>query len=108
MLFFIAVESSHIDKYLSGTSELQLFLMATAILGCLCSWLATYFWNWGCSLVPISLGGQLTIFETIFGLFFVYLFEKRLPSSFEFAGIAIMLLAVLYSMHTFNLEMETS
>lgn len=98
-IFFIQQEQ--IQKYFVLTTELKTFLIATAFLGCLSSWLGSYLWNAGSSRLPVSFGGLMTIFETIFGLSFVYLIEKRIPSSWECLGIALMLLAVIYSMQVF-------
>ncbi len=42
----------------------------------------------------MSFAGQLTIFETIFGLLFIYLFEQRLPNLLECLGIALFLIAI--------------
>ena len=92
----------YLQKFSVVTTELQLFLLITAILGCICSWFGSFLWNSGCTYLPISLSGQLTIFESIFGLAFVYLIEKRLPSTFEILGITFMLSAILYSVTMFK------
>lgn len=76
------------------------FLIGSFILGSVCSWLPFFLWNKGTLLVPISLAGQLTIFETIFGLLFIYMIESRLPSLFEFIGIVALFAGVLTAFKT--------
>lgn len=76
------------------------FLVGSLILGVVSSWCATFFWNLGNKLVPVSLAGQLTIFEVIFGLILIYFAEQRLPYSLEFIGIVLMLGGVLMGFKT--------
>lgn len=76
------------------------FLIGSLILGTICSWLPFYLWNRGTLHVPISLAGQLSIFETIFGLVLIYMIETRLPSLFEFIGIIALFAGVLTAFKT--------
>lgn len=89
-----------ITRYFVLTEELKRFLMGTLLLGTVCSWLAFYFWNRGNFYLPVSLAGQLTITEMIFGLLFIYLVEQRWPSPLEIGGILIMIGGVLTSFKT--------
>ncbi len=96
----IALLSPDLSKYASISPELKTFLVGSLILGSVSSWLAFFLWNKGTLYVPISLAGQLTIFETIFGLLFIFLAETRLPSLFEFIGIIALLAGVLTAFKT--------
>ncbi len=91
-LFF--KESLDIGKYLTVTPELGGFLAGCAILGVFCSWLGIFLWNKATLYLPVSFAGQLTIFETIFGLLFIYILEQRLPTGLEGFGIALFLIAI--------------
>lgn len=91
-LFF--KESLDIGKYLIMTPQLSRFFTGCAILGVFCSWLANFLWNKATLYLPVSFAGQLTIFETIFGLLFIYVLEKRLPTGLEGVGIALFLIAI--------------
>lgn len=102
LLTLVFLDLSHLQKFVQITDELKLFFALTAILGCLCSWLGSYLWNSGCTLIPMSLGGQMTIFETLFGLSFVYFVDQRLPTYLECCGIILMLAAIVYSMNIFS------
>lgn len=95
-------------KYPEWDSNISSFILGGLILGLVCSWLGSYLWNCGSQALPISLAGQLTIFETIFGLIFVYLVEQRFPSSIELTGILTILGGVKLSMTRFNRSISTT
>ena len=86
------------NKFATSNPQLLNFLIGCAILGLVCSWFGSFLWNKASFYLPVSLAGQLTIFETIFGVLFVYTLEQRLPPQIEFMGIAILLTAVLLGM----------
>lgn len=106
-LFFF-ISSDELIKYRILNSALLSFLLGGLILGVVCSWVGSYLWNLGCQELPISFAGQLTIFETIFGLCFVYLLEQRFPSLIECTGILTILGAVRLSMTRFNQSTSTT
>lgn len=98
--FVIPIDDLMKNKELD--SSLLSFILGGVILGLVCSWLGSYLWNCGSQALPISLAGQLTIFETIFGLAFVYLVEQRYPTLIESLGILTILGGVNLSMLQFN------
>jgi len=83
-------------KYSSMDETMVNFLMGCTILGFLCAWVGAYLWNRASLYLPVSLAGQLTIFETIFGLLFVYVAAQEIPPLFECVGIMVLLSAVMY------------
>ncbi len=86
--------TSQLEKFLDPTPQLQAFLLGAIILGWGSSWLASYLWNYAAKLLPISLIGQLTIFETLFALIFLTIIEKKIPETLELAGILIALIGI--------------
>lgn len=94
--------SSHMDKYTFFSDEIQYFIIGSIVLGLFCSWLASYFWNQGTLRLPLAMAGLLSIFETIFGLIFVYLVEQRMPHILEFFGITIILSGILLNFYVAN------
>lgn len=92
------------EKYFKINHELISFFIGSAILGLLCSWVGATLWNKACLCLPIFLAGQLTIFETIFGIFFVYLIDQKPPSLIEGAGIGILFATIIYSARNLNRE----
>jgi drug/metabolite transporter (DMT)-like permease len=91
----------HLEKYFTFNSELARFLIGSAILGLLCSWVGAFLWNRASLNLPVSLAGQLTIFETVFGVIFVYILERHLPPVTEAVGIGILLVAIIYGIRQF-------
>lgn len=89
-------EFLELDKHFTYGMELTNFLMGCAVLGLLCSWVGAFLWNTASIHLPVPLAGQLTIFETIFGVIFVYALEKDLPPQQECIGIALLLSAIIY------------
>jgi drug/metabolite transporter (DMT)-like permease len=91
-------------KYVDVGPELTNFLIGCLILGFLCSWVGAYLWNKASLYLPVSLAGQLTIMETFFGLFYVYLLEQRFPPLLEFLGILLFVVAIVYGIQVSSQE----
>lgn len=85
------------SRFLTPSPELWTFVGGCLILGLFCSWVGASLWNKASSMLPISFAGQLTVFETIFGVVFIYAFQQSYPSFEEFIGICLMLTAILYA-----------
>lgn len=54
-------------------------------------------WNAASRLLPLSLSGQLIVFETVFALLYGFLHEGRWPRLLESLAIVLMLAGVLWS-----------
>ena len=54
-------------------------------------------WNAASRLLPLSLSGQLIVFETVFALLYGFLHEGRWPRALESLAILLMLAGVLWS-----------
>ncbi|MCI3180540.1 EamA family transporter [Caulobacter sp. CCUG 60055] len=54
-------------------------------------------WNAASRLLPLTLSGQLIVFETVFALFYGFLYERRVPGALEAAAIALLLAGVFWS-----------
>jgi drug/metabolite transporter (DMT)-like permease len=100
---FILLTKDYCDqeKYLTWTPQLMMFLGGSAVLGVVCSWVGGFLWNKATLHLPVSLAGQLTIFETIFGLVFIYLLQQRLPPVMECIGMVLFLIAIVYGIRKF-------
>jgi drug/metabolite transporter (DMT)-like permease len=95
-------ENLPLHQYITISSESRMFLLGCSILGIFCSWVGSYLWNRASSLMPLALAGQLMIFETIFGLTFIYLLEQRWPLPLELTGVVFMLSGILTSYYSFK------
>jgi drug/metabolite transporter (DMT)-like permease len=102
LIILISSTPEYFVKYTLFDQPFFQFLLGGMILGLFCSWIGSYLWNIGSQALPISLAGQLTIFETIFGLIFVHLVEQHIPSLTELAGILTILAGVGLSMRAFS------
>ena len=91
-----------VEKYITCNAELGGFLVGSAILGFLCSWLGAFLWNRASLHLPVSLAGQLTVFETLFGVVFVYILSRSMPSSLESIGMVILCASVLVGIQRFS------
>ena len=54
-------------------------------------------WNAASRLLPLSMSGQLIVFETVFALLYGFLHDGRWPRPLESAAIVLMLAGVLWS-----------
>ncbi|CCG41372.1 DMT family transporter [Magnetospirillum molischianum] len=53
------------------------------------------FWNRMSRLLPLTLAGQMILFETLFALIYGFLWEYRLPNPLETAAFVLLVLSVL-------------
>lgn len=92
----------HTFKHYISFEGTNTFVIGGLLLGILSTWVGIYCWNKGSSRLPVTFAGQITVFETIFGLLFVFILEKRFPSTVEVLGASLMLLGVISSVHAFK------
>jgi len=72
--------------------DFHLYLFCSIALGFGSSWLANWLWNI-CSIhCSTEIAGPLMISETVFGLLYSFIFEKRLPMIYEGVAIAFCLM----------------
>lgn len=71
------------------------FLAVSAGVAVLASILGNALWNRMSRLLPLTLAGQMIVFETVFALFYAFLWERRPPTALELAALALVILGVL-------------
>lgn len=101
-IFLSLAEQLRPDAYHTSDGAFQKFLLGCAFLGGVCSWFGAYLWNRASLSLPVSLAGQLTILETIFGLIYYYLWQQKLPTFTDLLGIVILIAAVLFGIRQFS------
>jgi drug/metabolite transporter (DMT)-like permease len=74
---------------LVSTGQWVAFSGWSIVLGAGASWGAAALFNKASARLPVALTGQLIVFETVFGVVYVFLAEGRPPKSIEFAGFAL-------------------
>jgi drug/metabolite transporter (DMT)-like permease len=61
------------------------------------SWLGNGLWNAAATRLPLTLSGQMIVFETLFALLYGFIYDARLPRLLEAAAIALLLAGVVWS-----------
>lgn len=51
-------------------------------------------WNLACRRVPVTLSGQLLLFETLFGLLYGFLYQRQAPRALEWLAIVLLVAGV--------------
>ncbi len=85
-------------KRAHDTADWGVFWIVSAAAALGASVIGNGLWNAASRLLPISLSGQLIVFETLFALLYGYLYEQRWPGLLEAAAIVLMVVGVLWSM----------
>jgi drug/metabolite transporter (DMT)-like permease len=57
--------------------------------------LGNAFWNRASRLLPLTMTGQMILFETLFALLYAFLWERRWPAGAEIAAIVLLVAGVL-------------
>ena len=74
-----------------------LFWTVCLVLAVGASLLGNQLWNIACRLVPVTLSGQLIVFETLFALAYGFALAKAWPRPLEWAAIALLSTGVAWT-----------
>lgn len=72
-----------------------LYSLGCAVFG---SWLAALLWNAASKRMPVTLSGQLIVFETLFALLYAFIWRQSGPSLLEGLAIVLVIGGVCWSM----------
>lgn len=61
------------------------------------SWLGNGLWNAASKRLPLTLSGQMIVFETLFALLYAFIYDHRLPRPLEMVAIALLVAGVSWS-----------
>jgi drug/metabolite transporter (DMT)-like permease len=61
----------------------------------LCSVVGNALWNHASRLLPLTMTGQMIVFETLFALLYGFIWEQRLPTGLEWLAMALLIAGVL-------------
>jgi len=71
------------------------FLATAAGIALAASIIGNMLWNMASRYLPLTLIGQMILFETLFALLYGFLWERRLPTTLETAAIALLVTSVI-------------
>ncbi|RQZ17696.1 DMT family transporter [Burkholderia sp. Bp9031] len=75
-------------------SRWQLFWLLNLALAIGASWLGNGLWNAASKRLPLTLSGQLIVFETVFAMLYAFVYDHRMPRGLEIAALALLLAGV--------------
>ncbi|HEX7909095.1 MAG TPA: DMT family transporter [Paraburkholderia sp.] len=73
------------------------FWMLNLVLAVGASWLGNGLWNAASKRLPLTLSGQMIVFETLFALLYAFIYDQRLPRPLELAAILLLVAGVCWS-----------
>jgi drug/metabolite transporter (DMT)-like permease len=73
------------------------FWVVNLVLAVGASWLGNALWNAASKRLPLTLSGQMIVFETLFALLYGFIYDTRLPRLLEVAAIALLMFGVTWS-----------
>jgi drug/metabolite transporter (DMT)-like permease len=80
------------------------FVLLMLAIGLFASWLGTLAWNRASQLLPMTLVGQLIVFETLAALAYGFLHRGQWPGPASAAGIALLVAGVVLGVRVFSEE----
>jgi drug/metabolite transporter (DMT)-like permease len=83
-----------LDAAVGAAGWLRFTGIVTAV-GLLCSIVGNALWNRASRVLPLTLSGQLILFETLFALLYSFLWQARWPSGMECAAVVLLCASVL-------------
>ncbi|CAB3764985.1 DMT family transporter [Paraburkholderia solisilvae] len=94
-----ALPAGFVTAPADGTAEVRwhLFWMLNLGLAIGASWLGNGLWNAAAKRLPLTLSGQLIVFETLFALLYAFVYDHRWPRPLETAAILLLLAGVSWS-----------
>ncbi|MCY0855429.1 MULTISPECIES: DMT family transporter [unclassified Cupriavidus] len=81
----------------SGGRDWQWFWMVNAAVALGASLIGNNLWNISSRRLPLTLSGQMIVFETLFALAYGFVFDHRLPRPLEIAAIVLLMIGVAWS-----------
>ncbi len=99
-LALLLVPSAFLSSSASHSSEAWLLFWAvSAGVAVVASVFGNACWNRASRLLPLTLTGQMIVFETLFALLYGFAWQQRWPSALELLAIASLLLGVILCAH---------
>jgi drug/metabolite transporter (DMT)-like permease len=76
-----------------------LFWICNGVIALGASVIGNHLWNIASRRVPVTLSGQLILFETLFALLYGFIYKQQFPRPLEIAAILLLIAGVVWSVH---------
>lgn len=80
------------------------FWIVNALLALGASMIGNHLWNVASRKVPLTLSGQLILFETLFALLYGFIYKQQLPRALEMAAVVLLIAGVMWSVRVHALD----
>jgi drug/metabolite transporter (DMT)-like permease len=91
----LAVPAFQLTPVSHASSDWLWFAGVVSAVAIFCSVLGNGLWNCATRLLPLTLIGQMIVFETLFALLYGFVWEARWPTTLESAAMVLLILGVL-------------
>jgi len=85
----------------------RVFWIANGLLALGASVIGNHLWNVASRSVPVTLSGQLILFETLFALLYGFIYKQQLPRPLEVAAMLLLSVGVLWSLRVHALDQDS-
>ena len=89
---------------LASGRDWTLFWSVNGLLALGASVIGNHLWNVASRKVPLTLSGQLILFETFFALMYGFVYRQQLPRGLEVAAMVLLAVGVLWSVRIHALD----
>jgi len=90
----LAVPASYTGSLSHHAGEWAVFAAVVSGIAILCSIVGNGLWNYASRVLPLTLMGQMIVFETVFAAFYGFLWEQRWPGPAESAAMILLVAGV--------------
>ncbi|MES2900336.1 MAG: DMT family transporter [Pseudomonadota bacterium] len=81
-----------------------MFWITNALLALGASVIGNHLWNIASRRVPVTLSGQLILFETLFALLYGFIYQQHLPRALEIAAMVLLVAGVMWSVRVHAMD----
>lgn len=90
----LAVPALLTNSHGHSSADWAFFTAVVTSVAILCSIIGNGFWNYASRALPLTLTGQMIVFETLFAALYGFLWEARWPTYIEAAAIGLLIAGV--------------
>ncbi|WP_348697530.1 DMT family transporter [Duganella fentianensis] len=111
LIALVALAIFHADVTGAGAQasgrDWGLFWIVNGLLALGASVIGNHLWNIASRKVPLTLSGQLILFETLFALLYGFIYKQQLPQPLEIAAMLLLTSGVMWSLRVHALDEES-